>query len=370
MVGFRSGLDGDIARWVGKGLIPADVGARLSDEAAEHRGHGTSFGSVLAIMASILVAASVLVFIAANWEAMPRTLRVTGLFVLIAASYVGGAILGQRGHKAFGEGLFVIGAAAFGGSIALIGQMYHMTGDELAAILTWCIGTIVAAAALRSPTLTVGAILIAVTWLVMHELEYSAREESRLVFPLLIAAIWAVSYWSRSRMARHFLLLSVILYVFLLGVDGNVVVTGAALAIVSALVFAAAHLAPDTVERFARLGGPYPALPLIGFLVGLAMIQFEIVDEFGPMLLMTLIAFAGIVAALLLRGRQSRLMRWIAYVAFTIEFCFAYIVTVGTMMDTAGLFLFSGIALALAAFFIIRIEKRMAINPTATGVAA
>ncbi len=63
-------------------------------------------------------------------------------------------------------------------------------------------------------------------------------------------------------------------------------------------------------------------------------------------------------------------MRWIAYAAFTIELCFAYIVTIGTMMDTAGLFLFSGIALAVVAFFIIRIEKRMAARPALQGGAA
>jgi uncharacterized membrane protein len=36
-------------------------------------------------------------------------------------------------------------------------------------------------------------------------------------------------------------------------------------------------------------------------------------------------------------------------------------------MDTAGLFLFSGLALALVAFFIIRIEKRMAVRPAVQG---
>ena len=88
------------------------------------------------------------------------------------------------------------------------------------------------------------------------------------------------------------------------------------------------------------------------------MVQVEIYDGFGAMLLATLIAFAGIVAALLLRGRQSTLMRWLAYAGFTIELIFLYGVTLGTMIDTAGLFLFSGLALAVVAFLIMRIERR------------
>lgn len=370
MFDYQARLRDEVRRWADAGLIDAATAGRLESDIETRRGEGMSFGSVLATMAAVLLAAAILVFIAANWEAIPRVARVLALFALIAASYVGGAVLEARDHPGFGEGLFILGAAAFGGSIALIGQMYHVTGDETAAILTWCVGTVVAAAALRSPILTCAAVLIAVTWLLMREFDYGARPDHRYGFLLLGIAIWAVSYWTQSRAARHLLLLSAILWAFLLGVDGWPVETGAVLAVVSAAVFAAAHLAPDAVERFARLGGPYPAHPLIGFMVGLAMIQVEIYDEFGPMLLATLIAFAGIVAALVLRGRQSRLMRWIAYAAFIVELCFAYIVTIGTMMDTAGLFLFSGLALAVVAFFIIRIEKRMAPKAALQGGAA
>lgn len=370
MLDYHARLRKNIARWVDKGLIDTRTADALARDAAIQPSQGTSFGSVLAIMASILIAAALLVFIAANWEAMPRIVRVLGLFGLITASYVGGAWLKLRDHPAFGEGLYLVGAAAFGGAIALLGQMYHMSGDEIAAILTWCLGTLVAAAGLRSPVLTNAAVVIAAVWFVMWEMDHSAMPGHAHGYLLLGAAIWAVSYWTQSRTARHLLVLSLILYAFIIAVDDMMIEIGALMAVVSAGIFAAAYLKPATVENLTRLGGPYPAHPLIGFLVGMALIQANIVDEFGPMLLATLVAFAGIVAALVLRGRESRLMRWIAYAAFTIEVCFAYVVTVGTMMDTAGLFLFSGVAFAVAAFFIIRIEKRLAAAPVVEGGAA
>jgi len=80
-------------------------------------------------------------------------------------------------------------------------------------------------------------------------------------------------------------------------------------------------------------------------------------------MLATLVAFAGIVTALLLRGRQSALMRWIAYAAFTVELAFLYFVTLGALIDTAALFLFSGLALAGVAFFIMRLERRFGTRP-------
>ena len=51
--------------------------------------------------------------------------------------------------------------------------------------------------------------------------------------------------------------------------------------------------------------------------------------------------------------------RWLAYLGFTVELCFVYVVMMGTMLGTAGLFLLSGLALGLVALIITRIEKRL-----------
>src|SRR5690606_18507339 len=124
-----------------------------------------SLGTVLAVMAAVLVGAAILIIIAANIERVPRIARVTALFAIIAASYICGAILKIRGRDGFGEALFLIGLAAFGASIALIGQMYHMSGDEAEAIFIWCGAAIAAAALLKSPVLTNSSVLLAVAWL-------------------------------------------------------------------------------------------------------------------------------------------------------------------------------------------------------------
>ena len=103
---------------------------RLSRDVEQRERKSLSFGSVLAMMAALLFGAAILVLVAANWEAIPRLGRVAALFATILAGYVGGAVLKTRDHDAIGEALYIIAAAAFGASIALIGQMYHMSGDE------------------------------------------------------------------------------------------------------------------------------------------------------------------------------------------------------------------------------------------------
>ncbi len=369
MAGYAGRVRADIERWVFTGLIDRPTGDRLVADVEKHSGKSLSFGNVLAVMAAILLGASVLIFVAANWEVIPRLARVVTMFALIFVCYVGGALLKQRG-SGFGEALYLLGAAAFGGSIALIGQMYHLTGDESQAVLVWCFGTMLAAVGLRSPILTNAAVVLAATWLWMRGFEWGTADNFPHAFLLIGAAIWAISYWTQSAAARHLLLLSVILYAMLLGVNFGLAETGIGLALLSTAVFLAAHFAHDTVERFAKLGGPYPAHSLIAFLVGISMVQVEVFDQFWPMLLTTLIAFSAIVAALLMRGRQSALMRWIAYIAFSVELCFLYFVTLGTMISTAGLFLFSGVALAIVAYVIMRIERRLGAKPAAEGGAA
>ena len=121
---------------------------------------------------------------------------------------------------------------------------------------------------------------------------------------------------------------------------------------------------PDVVEKVVRLDGRFAVHCLIGFLVGIGIAEIELIDhDVAQLVILALIAFAGIAAAIVFAGRDSRGLRWIAYVGFSLQLAFVYTVTMGTMLGTAGLFFASGIVLGLVAFLIIRIEKRMNAAP-------
>ncbi|BCH25214.1 DUF2157 domain-containing protein [Mesorhizobium sp. L-8-3] len=367
MATYSARVKKDIARWVEQGLIGVATADALSRDVEANERRSLSFGSILAILAAILFGAAILLVVAANWEGIPRLVRVGLLFALILAGYVGGAFLKLRQHEAFGEALWLVGAAAFGGSIALIGQMYHLAGDEAQAVLTWCLGTGLAAAALRSGPLTVAAAGLAAAWLFLTGFEIWRDSPIPHLFLAIAAALWLISYWTRSRAARHLILLSLIGYVALLAVRQDMVPVTAALAAVSAVLFALAVWLPVSTESVARIDGRLPVHGLIGFLVGMAMLQAEIADDLGPLVLAAAVTFAGAVAALVLGGRESRGLRWIAYLGFALELCFVYAAMLGTMLGTAGFLLAAGVILALLALVIIRVERRM--NAAPQGVA-
>src|SRR5690606_183564 len=125
---------------------------------------------------------------------------------------------------------------------------------------------------------------------------------------------------------RHLIILSLIFYAATLAIDHDMVGVAATLAAISAVVFAVAALAPERVDKIVQLGGRLPLHALIGFLAGMALIQIERIDG-GGFAVSAAIVLAGIAAAIVLAGRNSRGVRWLAYLAFALELCLIYVVT-------------------------------------------
>jgi uncharacterized membrane protein len=372
MAGYSVRVRQDIARWVQSGLIDAPTADALARDVEENERRSLSFGSILAMLAAVLFGAAILIFIAANWEAFPRIARVGLLFALILGGYVGGAVLKTRKHAALGEALWIVAAAAFGGSIALIGQMYHLPGDESSAMVVWGAGTALAALALRSNALTVAAVGIADAWFVLSivgSFDFFRSLQIPHFFVLVSIVLFGLSFWTRSQPARHLIILSLIFYVATLAIDHEMVGVAAVLAAISAGVFAVASLAPEPFDKIVQLGGRLPLHALIGFLTGMALIQIERIDD-GGFAVSAAIVLAGIAAAIVLAGRDSRAVRWLAYLAFALELCLIYAVTMETMLGTAGFFLAAAVILAVLAFAIMQIEKRLKRAPSIKGAVA
>lgn len=366
MAGYLDTVSKDIARWRAAGLIDEATAAALSADAAAHHRRSFSFGGILAILAAALFGAALLLLVAANWEAIPRLVRVAGIFIVILAGYTGGAILKGRDHAALAEGLWIVAAVAFGGGIALIGQMYHLSGDEADALFVWALGTALAAAALRSGPLTAGAVLLAGAWMVYIAVEGGLGTYVPLEYPLYAAVLWALSLWTASVSARHLILLSLMLFTSLLYLEDEVLVAPVLLVAASAAVFVFAWLRPQIAERLTGLGSGLAVESLLGFFVGVWIMQAELSE--GPyFLLLAAVMFAGLVAALLMAGRDSRVLRWLAYAGFILELGFVYLTLFDTMLDTAGFFFAAGISLAILAWFISRIEKRLSEHGDAIG---
>ncbi len=365
MTAYVTRVRRDIDRWQQNGLIDATTSDALRADVATQGAARFSFGSVLSMMAAALFSAAILIFIAANWEEIPRLARVAMLFALILGGYAGGAMLKLRDHPAFGEAAWIVAATAFGASIALIGQMYHLSGDEKQAILVWGAGTALAAAALRSAPLTVGSVLLGVAWMLLYSLERWSAYDLPLSYPLIALVLYGLSFWTESRVSRVLLILSVFLFAFILYWQHETVLVPIWLGLASAALFGVARLWPVEAERYLGLGSELMILGLLGFLVAVGIVQIDLIDEPG-FLIPSIIAFAGIIAALLLGGAHNSRLRQLAYAAFIFQLGFIYVVMLGSMLDTAGFFVVGGAVLSLLAWLITRLERRFAADAAQT----
>ena len=210
MLGYTAQLRRDLARWRERGWINTEQEERMAADAAANAGF--SAGAVLAILGAVLLCLAILTFVAANWEALPRLVRLGVLFGALWLSYAIAYGLFRTGREHFGHAMLVIGGAVFGASIMLIAQTYHISGNPGDAVLSWGAGVFVAAVLMRSTASLIFAILLLALWLIIGETEGPsiAMWQFAIAFGLCAAAVWR----QNSQLALNALLLVLLLAIF------------------------------------------------------------------------------------------------------------------------------------------------------------
>jgi uncharacterized membrane protein len=143
--GYRQRLEADLIKWVADGVISGDVAqsirkARFGEEAVSR------LPGIFAMLGALMLAASVSAFVAANWQEIPRLVRLVGILALIAACFPIALQLGRRGIPWGADAAVTFATLCFGAGVALVGQMYHLPSDWPAGAMLVAIGAVIAAA--------------------------------------------------------------------------------------------------------------------------------------------------------------------------------------------------------------------------------
>jgi uncharacterized membrane protein len=100
---------------------------------------------------AILIGAGIFSFIAANWQEMAKSLKVSIIFVSMLASYTSGWYLKENLNLArTGEALIFLGSIIYGAGIFLVAQMFNIRANWPDGFILWMLGTIVMALARES----------------------------------------------------------------------------------------------------------------------------------------------------------------------------------------------------------------------------
>lgn len=366
---YRGRIEKDFNIWVSKGMLDAKAASTML---AEYDARETVFsaGRVLLVLAAVLLSAAILLLVAANWEAIPRILRVAGIIGLIWAFYLAAAFCLSRGLRGLGAALLVLATMTFGGAIALVGQMYHLSGDASDALLVWFAASCLAAAVFRSAALSVLCGFLA--WAVFGELvaENGASFEGNgyvYLIPLLIVIVIALVRYTGAGIARHLAYLLALawlgwFYIELPEVWFAFLLFGAGL-----VAFLAVSLPISPIYRFARDAGAAPAFYSFALSVmGLAALHTE-VDGLGQEIGIGATTLAVALGGIAIAGRLNGAVRFLGYAVFAAETLFLALETLGSILGTSGFFLISGVVVALIAWLVIRLEKRLSAKTATEG---
>jgi uncharacterized membrane protein len=361
---FSVSVERLIERWQHDGLIDADTASRLNAD-LEKRGPRFSLGSVLATLGGLLLGAAVIMLVAANWQDMPRIMRIGLIFALIWVCYIGGAWRELRGDKLLPQVLYIIAAASFGAGIALVGQMYHLSGDVHSAAVVWAGGVLVAAFLLRSPVLAVFGAAVACFYLGTYAFSNEYGDlDYRWIGPLLVLVGAVAARFTQSRHAAHLWCLFVLGWAVLLYSENESrAILGMMLVIGIAFMLADAF-AHDALKKLTRFAHPLASYGLLLALLALGILQVDkmlsiIFDKnITQDVVYGILILALSIGSLAVCGRDNGSLRSIAYAAFSFEVLYLAFSTVGSMIGTSGFFLTAGVLVLLLAAFVRRMESR------------
>ena len=156
-VDFTRQLPAEVARWEADGIITAEqaeaIRNRYASDSPEAGGSaiGNRVVTVIAIMGAALIGLGIIAFIAANWSEIPKLAKLALMVVGTPAIYVIGWFIGYRfGYVRIGVAVILLGAIAFGASIHLVAQTYHVPVNHPNLVPLWFLGVIPLAYITRS----------------------------------------------------------------------------------------------------------------------------------------------------------------------------------------------------------------------------
>ena len=144
---------------------------------------------ILVALGILFIGLALITVIGANWDEIPRELRMAGLLALTAGTHALALRQQLAGRGSAATGLFVLGNLFYGASIILVAQIYHLGEHMPDGVFWWALGSLPFAVLLRSPWLTLMSGLLALVWLYLeYQTGFLGATFFSVVFPLFLAA--------------------------------------------------------------------------------------------------------------------------------------------------------------------------------------
>ena len=187
---FINRLRNDLPDWSDKGWItPSGEAAILGDTEARAAQGLHAIPIALAVIGALTLGAGIILFFAANWDEMPKIVK---LIVLFGSMWVAYAIAGRglsgsaRASGVIAHAMLLLGVILFGANIHLIAQIYHIDAHYPNGVLMWSLGALALVWLVPSQPAAVAGLALATLWSGMEIVDFNQR----IHWPFLI--VWGL----------------------------------------------------------------------------------------------------------------------------------------------------------------------------------
>jgi hypothetical protein len=183
-------LAAEARSWVDAGLVSEEQAGRILERYGARLPDGTERSAgylVLLSLAALFAGLSILVFVSANWDEIPRGLRMGTLVALTLAFHALGLRQQRAANPKIAAVWFLLGCLSYGSSIFLIAQIYHLGEHYPDGIWWWAVGTLPFVILTRSRAITWLMTVVALIWL--------GTETFETFFPISWPLFAAVIFW-------------------------------------------------------------------------------------------------------------------------------------------------------------------------------
>ncbi|MDP6823163.1 MAG: DUF2157 domain-containing protein [Dehalococcoidia bacterium] len=175
---FIDRLPAELQDWQDRGIITAEQASDIvasydlpPDLAQGQKSRGKLI-TILVVFGSLLVGLGIILFIAANWDAIPRAVRLALILAGIPGVYATGYWLGYvRNFQRVGMAVLLLAAVLYGAGIHLVAQVYNSPVDDPKLVTLWFLGVLPLAYVSRSQVIVVlsqGLFLLAIGYWVFE----------------------------------------------------------------------------------------------------------------------------------------------------------------------------------------------------------
>ena len=164
-------LAAELPKWEADGLVSPGQAEKLRARyAAETSETGVSWMLVVfGVLGALLVGLGIIALIAANWDDMPRNLRV--FFAFLPLIFAGAIAVWTQWHSktspAQQEPLGIFWSLSVGAAIAIVAQIYNISSDGTSFYLAWALLLLPIIYITRSVGPTVGCWILLLVWAFM-----------------------------------------------------------------------------------------------------------------------------------------------------------------------------------------------------------